>query len=93
MAAQIQFFEGPRARVLKLASQPVVVGGRASEVRVPGATVTRRYARFVPDAGRYLLETLAGDEVRVNGQPVQRVALKNRDRIEIGSLEIEYFEW
>ena len=34
-----------------------------------------------------------GEGVRVNGIPVQRAQLRNRDRIQIGSLEIEFFEW
>jgi pSer/pThr/pTyr-binding forkhead associated (FHA) protein len=44
--------------------------------------------------GRYWIEGLAGGEgVRVNGIPTERAALNNRDKVQIGGLEIEFFEW
>jgi len=89
MPAQIQF----GLTGLPLGDEPVVVGGRGSPVKVEGATVTRKHAQFVMEAGRYWVEELGGDGVCVNGAPVSgRVRLKNRDKIKIGTLEIEFFE-
>jgi pSer/pThr/pTyr-binding forkhead associated (FHA) protein len=59
---------------------------------VPGSTVSRRHARiFREDAGVWI-EALGGDEVRVNGEAVRRVRLTNRDHIQVGALEVEFFE-
>lgn len=92
MPAQIQFFDGPRAQVLLLGGEPVVIGGRDSRVKVPGATVSRQQARLIADAGHYWIEDLGGDGVSVNGEAVQRRRLENRDKIRIGALDVEFFD-
>jgi pSer/pThr/pTyr-binding forkhead associated (FHA) protein len=38
------------------------------------------------ESGRYVLQTTAGDNVRVNGEPVSgQIVLQERDRIQIGT--------
>jgi len=92
MAAQVQFFDGQRYRGVLLGDDPVVVGGRTAEIRVPGATVTRRHARFFRERGHVWIEDLGGDGVWVNGAKIDRCVLANRDRVQVGSLAMEFFE-
>lgn len=75
-----------------LGDDPVVVGGRTAEIRVPGATVTRRRARFFREGGHIWIEALGGDGICVNGAKIDRCALANRDRVQVGTLTIEYFD-
>lgn len=92
MAAQVQFFDGREHRLVRLGDDPVVVGGRTAGIQVPGATVTRRHARFFRDDGRVWIENLGGDGVWVNGAKTDRCALANRDRVQVGTLAMEFFE-
>jgi hypothetical protein len=92
MAAQVQFFDGRRYRGVLLGDDPVVVGGRTTEIRVPGTTVTQRHARFFCERGRVWIEDLGGDGVWVNGRKIDRCALANRDRVQVGTLALEFFE-
>jgi pSer/pThr/pTyr-binding forkhead associated (FHA) protein len=92
MAAQVQFFDGQEHRVVLLGDAPVVVGGRTAEIFVPGATVTRRHARFFREGGRVWIEDLGGDGVWVNGARIDRCALANRDQVQVGALAIQFWE-
>lgn len=92
MAAQVQFFDGRVHRVVLLGDDAVVVGGRTAEIRVPGATVTRQHARFLREGERVWIEDLGGDGVWVNGAKIDRCALANRDRVQVGTLAVEFFE-
>lgn len=92
MAAQVQFFDGREHRVVLLGDGPVVVGGRTAGIDVPGSTVTRRHARFFREGGRAWIEDLGGDGVWVNGAKTHRCALANRDRVQVGTLAMEFFE-
>jgi pSer/pThr/pTyr-binding forkhead associated (FHA) protein len=91
MRAQLQYLNGRTHRVLPL-SDTVTVGGRASPIQVEGATVTRQHARIFEEGGRFWIEALEGESVMVNGTEIQRAQLTNRDKIQIGSLRLEYFE-
>ncbi len=92
MAAQVQFFDGRRHRVVLLGDDPVVVGGRTAEIRVGGATVSRRHAQLFREGGRVWIEDLGRDGVWVNGTKIDRCALANRDRVQVGTLAMEFFE-
>lgn len=92
MAARVQFFDGRQYRGVVLGDDPVVVGGRAAEIRVPGATVTRHHARFFREGGRVWIEDLGGDGVWVNGAKIDRCALANRDQVQVGTLAMQFWE-
>ena len=91
LRAQLQYFDGQSHKVLPL-SDAVTVGGRASAIRVEGSTITRKHARIFEEGGRFWIQDLGGDGVRVNGASTQHSALANRDKIQIGSVQLEYFE-
>ncbi len=91
MRAQVQYFDGHSYQVLPL-RDAVTVGGRPSAIRVEGSTISRRHARIFEAGGRFWIEDLGGDGVWVNASRVQRAALTNRDRLQIGHLLLEYFE-
>jgi pSer/pThr/pTyr-binding forkhead associated (FHA) protein len=91
MRAQLQYFDGRSHQVLPL-RDAITIGGRASPIRVEGSTVTRRHARIFDEGGRFWIEDLGGDGVWINGTKVERAALTNRDKIQIGRLQLEYFE-
>ena len=92
MAAQVQFFDGREHRVVLLGDDPVVVGGRTAEIRVPAAMATRRHARIFREGGRVWVEDLGGDGVWVNGAKIDQCALTNRDRVQVGTLAIQFWE-
>ena len=91
MRAQIQYFDGHAHQVVLL-RDAITVGGRASAIRVRGSTASRQHARIFEEGGRFWVEDLGGDGVWVNGAKVERTALMNRDKLQIGSLQLEYFE-
>jgi len=72
--------------------QTGTIGGRHSSIRVPGATLSRQQARIYRADGRVWIEDLGGDGVWVNGAKVERSPLANRDRIQVGSLELQFWE-
>lgn len=94
MAAHVQFFDfdGKRGGACPLGDEPVFVGGRAAQIRVPKATVSRRHARFFRDGGRVWIEDLGGDGVWVNGKKIERCALANRDEVQVGALAMRFWE-
>ncbi len=89
--AQLQYFDGASARVLPL-REAITIGGRGSPFRVEGSTNTRQHARIYEEGGRFWVEDLGGDGVRVNGAVAQHQALTHRDTIHVGHLQLEYFE-
>jgi pSer/pThr/pTyr-binding forkhead associated (FHA) protein len=92
MRAQVQYFDGRAWRVLLLGDEPTMIGGRSGAIRVEGSTVTRRHARIYLEASRFWIEDLGGDGVYVNGVKTERCALTNRDKVQVGSLALDYFE-
>ena len=91
MRAQLQYYDGKSQQVVLLRGA-ITVGGRGSAIRVEGSTVTRQHARIFEEGGRFWIEDLGGDGVWVNGAKVERTALANRDKVQIGRLQLEYFE-
>jgi pSer/pThr/pTyr-binding forkhead associated (FHA) protein len=91
MRAQLQYFDGHIHQVMPL-NGSITIGGRHSAIRVNGSTVTRQYARIFEEGGRFWIEDLGGDGVRVNGAKVDRTVLTNHDRLQVGSLQLQYFE-
>jgi pSer/pThr/pTyr-binding forkhead associated (FHA) protein len=93
MPAQLQYLDCRHSgQIHVLGREPTVIGGRAAAIKVPGSTVTRRHARVYRDAGRFWIEDLGGDGVWINGARIERSQLTNRDRIRVGSLELQYWE-
>jgi pSer/pThr/pTyr-binding forkhead associated (FHA) protein len=91
MRAQLQYLDGRSYRVVLL-RDAITIGGRTSEIRLEGSTVTRQHARIFEEDGRYWIEDLGGDGVWVNGSKVERIKLTNRDQLQTGRLRLEYFE-
>ena len=93
MGAQLQYFDHHRRwQIHVLGDEPTIIGGRTAAIQVPRATVTRRHARVYRDGGRFWVEDLGGDGVWINGTQTERSQLANRDRVRVGTLELEYWE-
>lgn len=74
-----------------LTDAEVVVGGRHGTIRVPDATVSRCHARIFREGDGVWVESINGGHVAVNGVRRERAQLFNRDRIQTGALELEFW--
>jgi pSer/pThr/pTyr-binding forkhead associated (FHA) protein len=90
--ARVQWRDGARYLGCAVTDSPIVIGGRDGDVRVPGATVSRRQARIFRQEGTVWIEDLGGDGVWVNGVKVDRVQLANRDKLQVGALDLRFWE-
>jgi pSer/pThr/pTyr-binding forkhead associated (FHA) protein len=90
--ARLQYRDGARYEGCEVTDAAIIIGGRSSQIRVPGATVSRQQARVFRDGGTVWIEDLGGDGVWVNGTKVDRVRLANRDKLKVGGLELEFWE-
>ncbi|MDD3450002.1 MAG: FHA domain-containing protein, partial [Gammaproteobacteria bacterium] len=77
-------------RWLELAPLPFVVGsGEGCDLRIAGSGLSRRHAVFEAGAGCYRVKDLCSRAgLRVNGQPVRRVALAEGDRLHLAGIEM-----
>jgi pSer/pThr/pTyr-binding forkhead associated (FHA) protein len=90
--AHLQFREGSLYTGCPVEDAPILIGGRHGNIRAPGATVSRQQARIYRAEGRVWIEDLGGDGVWVNGLKVERAPLANRDQIQVGRLELQFWE-
>ncbi len=90
--ARLQYRDGARYLGCEVTDSPILLGGRHSQIRVPGATVSRQQARVFRESGTVWVEDLGGDGLWVNGMRVERVRLANRDKLKVGGLELEFWE-
>jgi len=74
-------------RVIEVGENGISIGSdENADIRVEGMFVAARHARIVVDAGRIVLQKLAGlRPVRVGGKPVREIELKDNDEIQIGN--------
>ncbi len=77
-----------------LSGDQVVVGRLAEcQIHLDDANVSRRHAAFVRlDAGWAITDLGSTNGTRVNGEPVERVRLRDGDVIEIGLARLVYHE-
>ena len=77
-----------------LSGDQVVVGRLAEcQIHLDDANVSRRRAAFVRlDAGWAITDLGSTNGTRVNGEPVERVRLRDGDVIEIGLARLVYHE-
>jgi len=91
---QLRILSGPQAGTTWVARRfPVRVGRAANaDFRSEENGVWDEHLRleFDPAEG-YVLHTHADALARVNGEPVQRAALRNGDAIELGSLRLQFW--
>lgn len=67
--------------------------GRLAEcdLRLDDPSVSRRHARLEPSGRRWVIEDLdSTNGVRVNGERVHRAELQHGDRLELGTVELEF---
>ncbi len=83
---------GQKDRILRLGSDPVTVG-RSNDCEVPSSDVKLSRKHMVigkTQKGWYVEDLKSRNGVKVNGNPVSRLLLKDGDRIEAGSLVIVF---
>lgn len=79
-------------------SEPTSVTGRATlgrlpecEVQLEDPSVSRRHARLEPGGGGWVIEDLdSTNGVKVNGERVHRAELHHGDRLELGTVRLEF---
>ncbi len=54
--------------------------------------MTKRHARFYWSDRCFWVEDLGGEGVWVNGASVERQRLAHRDKVQVGTLAVEFFE-
>ncbi|HWC60176.1 MAG TPA: FHA domain-containing protein [Verrucomicrobiae bacterium] len=90
---QFKILSGKKAGSLWDARRfPVRIGRSANadlQLEEPG--VWDDHLKVSLDADGFMLESHANALASVNGQPVQRAALRNGDTIEIGSLKLQFW--
>ncbi len=77
-----------------LSGDRMVVGrSNSAAIRLPDANVSREHAAFVDEAGSWIITDLGSTNgTFVNGEPVQRMRLRNGDVITVGVSELVYHE-
>jgi len=83
--ARIQWRDGARHLGCPVTDSLIIIGGRHGHIRVPDATVSRQQARIFRESG-------AVWGVWVNGVKVERAQLLNRDEVQVGALDLQFWE-
>jgi pSer/pThr/pTyr-binding forkhead associated (FHA) protein len=89
--ATLQVFDGRDYRSCPVGDAPVIIGGRHAAIRVPGSTASKQHPRVFREDGRVWIEDLAGDDLCVNGAKAKRAPLRSRDKVRVGSLELQFW--
>ena len=77
----------------RIADQPLLIG-RADDagLTIRNTSVSRRHCWIVRDGDGYVVEDLGSTNgVFVNGQKVQRLGLRDGDRLRVGHCELKFF--
>lgn len=77
----------------KIGAMPLLIG-RAEDagLTIGNTSVSRRHCRIFRDADGYTVEDLGSTNgVFVNGQKVQRLGLRDGDRLRVGHCELKFF--
>jgi pSer/pThr/pTyr-binding forkhead associated (FHA) protein len=90
---QFKILSGKKAGSLWEARRfPVRIGRAANaNLQIEEAGVWDDHLRVTVDAEGFVLETQGSALAGVNGQPVQRAALRNGDVIEMGSAKLQFW--
>ena len=91
---QLKILSGKRAGAAWVARRfPVRIGRAATaDLRLEEDGVWEQHLRLdLQPAEGFVLSTEANALARVNGQPVERMFLRNGDAIEIGSLKLQFW--
>lgn len=96
--ASLVIRQGPQIlREIRLYKTSLDIGRSSDcEIQLGDLNVSRRHARIVRDNGDYYVEDLGGRSgVTVNGNKVERAALRNLDRIFIPPFQLDFLieEW
>lgn len=90
---QFKILSGKKAGSLWDARRfPVRIGRAANanlQVEEPG--VWEEHLKVSVDSEGFILETQGSALASINGQPVQRAALRNGDTIELGSVKLQFW--
>ena len=90
---QFKILSGKKAGFLWDARRFPVRIGRApnANLQVEEAGVWDEHVKVNIDADGFILETQGSALASINGQPVQRAALRNGDTIEMGSVKLQFW--
>jgi hypothetical protein len=91
--ARLIFLTGDRkGLVVSLRTQSLSIGrGPANNVQVPDISVSRLHATIRFAQGRWFIQDQGSKMgTRVNGQPINAIALKDGDRIKMGATEMVF---
>lgn len=90
---QFKILSGKKAGSLWEARHfPVRIGRSANaNLQIEEAGVWEDHLRITVDAEGFILETQGSALAGINGQPVQRAALRNGDVIEMGSVKLQFW--
>lgn len=94
MRAIIQYVDLPRrARIVELGSETLSVGRRSDcQILIEDRSVRRRHAEIFQYKGQYWIRALNGDDLVVDGEPVNNHPFKHLDKVRCGAVTLEYFE-
>ena len=90
---QFKILSGKKAGSLCEARRfPVRIGRSANaNLQIEEAGVWDDHLKVSIDAEGFILETQGSALASINGQPVQRAALRNGDTIEMGSVKLQFW--
>jgi len=81
-------------RVIEVGENGIAIGSdENADIRIEGMFVAGKHARIVMEAGRVVLQKLAGlRPVKVGGKTVRELELKDNDEIQIGNESFVFHE-
>ncbi len=81
-------------RVIEVGENGIAIGSdENADIRIEGMFVAGKHARIVMEAGRVVLQKLAGlRPVKVGGKAVREIELKDNDEIQIGNESFVFHE-